>query len=130
MPQGENVERERSIEALIREHRKRKGEQLHLAVQFADPRHPKDVVLFEVFGGFGGGRIDPDKRFVEMALGESAIPLRPGGQLRFVLTSPEELREASSKGWRALAKLKKHDLVEVLYADSTGKALRPLLDSE
>jgi hypothetical protein len=119
------------IKALVEQHRKRKDEPLHLAVQFGDPRHPKDVLLLEVIGGFGGGQIDPDKRFLEVAMSASSVvQLPPGGELRFVFTSPEELKEASKKNWPALKRLKAKlakSLVAVHHADATGRALRALL---
>lgn len=129
MPSSDPVAR--SIKALVDKHKKRKDEPLHLAVEYKDPRHPKDVVLLEVIGGFGGGHVDPDKRFLEVAMSAtSAVKLPPGGQLRFVLTSPEELQEASGRHWPALERLKAtlaKTLVAVHHADAKGKILKSLL---
>lgn len=131
MPSALKPDTERSIKALVKEHRKRKDEPLHLAVEFRDPRHPKDILLFEVIGGFGGGHIDPNRRFLEVSMAAtSAVDMPPGGELRFVLTSPEELEEARHKNWPAFKRLKANlakTLVAVHHADSTGKSLQALL---
>jgi hypothetical protein len=117
-----------TIHALVQEHRKLKDEPLHLAVQLADPKHPTEIVLREVIGGFGGGHVDPDKQFLVVAVSPSTqIDLPPGGELRLVLTSPEELKEASTKNWPALQRLQKKTVVAVHHADKTGQALRALL---
>jgi len=129
MPSADPVAR--SIKALVAKHKKRKDEPLHLAVQYKDPKHPKDVFLFEVIGGFGGGHVDPDKRFLEVAMSATSdVTLPPGGQLRFVLTSPEELREANGRHWPVLKRLKatlSKTLVAVHYADAKGKRLKSLI---
>ncbi len=119
----------RTLEELVKAHQKLKDEPLHLALLLQDPRRPKDLVLFEVIGKFGGGHIDPNKRFVEVAMSaNSAVVLPEGGELRLVLTSPEELRVAIDKGWPMLERLKsRHDVVAVLYADALGKKLKPYL---
>jgi hypothetical protein len=104
-----------------------KDEPLHLAVQFSDPKHTEDLVLVEVLGGFGGGQVDPDRRFMEVEMPSSAIPLNEGGKLRLVLTSPEELRVASQKGWKALARLRGFKHMATLSHDKLGKELLPLL---
>lgn len=89
------------------------------------------MVLFEVIGNFGDGLIDPDKCFLEVAIPQtSALDLPPGSELRFVLTSPQELKAMSLKNWPALRRLKTwmaKSPVTVHHADSTGRALKPLL---
>jgi hypothetical protein len=132
MPAARKPEAKLSIKALVKAHRKVKGEPLHLAMEFRDPKRPKDILLFEVIGGFGGGHVDPDKRFLEVAMANTAVELAPGGELRFLFTSPQELEAANDKNWPAFKRLKANlakTLVAVHYADPTGEQLKKLLIS-
>jgi len=116
------------LKSLIREHRKRKDEPLHLAIQFEHARHKRDLCLFEVLGNFGSGSIHEDKKSFEVAFAAASVGSRLSSRdaLRLVLTSPEELREALRAGWASLAPIKKafaDDAATVLFSDSIGKRL-------
>jgi len=120
---------DRALAALVKTHRARTDEPLHLAVWLRDPRRPQDVIVFEVLGNFGGGHIDPNKRFLEVAMpANAAVPLPEGGALRFVLTSPEELKVAIAKAWPAWERLRdRYEPMRILYADAHGKPWAALL---
>lgn len=116
------------VKGLIREHRKRKDEPLHLAIHFQHARHKRDLCLFEVLGNFGGGSIDENKKLFEVAFAAATVGLQlpPGGALRLVLTSPEELREALRGDWASLTPIKKafsDEAATVVFSDSIGNSL-------
>ncbi len=113
-----------SVKELVDEHRLLKDGPLHLAIQLSDPRTKKDVILFEVIGGFGSGHIDPSKRFLKVGMATSKVPVAAGGELRFVLTSPEELQEAIAKNWKDVMWLKARLAnARVHHEDAKGKRL-------
>ena len=122
------------VEALVAKHRKLRNEPLHLAMQFADARHRGDVCLIEIIGGFGSGHINPDKRFLEVEMkpaGEAQLP--NGASLRFIFTSPEELKVADEKRWPALVTLRKRlasATTKVHYVDDVGRRLKALLHDQ
>src|SRR5450432_3630103 len=96
-----------AVRHLVAQHHKIKEEPLHLAVYYAPKRHPGDVFLLEVIGGFGGEHIDPEKKLFEFSYGStSGFPLPNSRNLRLVLTNPPEFREAVHANWRALVELR------------------------
>lgn len=116
------------LKSLIREHRKRKDEPLHLAIHFEHAKHKRDLCLFEVLGNFGSGSIHEDRKLFEVAFAAASVGQRlsPRRALRLVLTSPEELREALRMDWASLGPIKKaltDDAATVLFSDSIGKSL-------
>jgi len=96
-------------------------------VYFAPRRAKRDIFLFEVIDGFGGDAVDPERRLFEFAYGSTpAFPLRPGTNLRMILTNPTELEEALRDDWIGVGELRaarKAGRATVIYADARGKRL-------
>jgi hypothetical protein len=114
------------VEKLVKQHRKLRDEQLHLAVYFAPPNRPKrDIYLFEVIDDFGGGNIDPDKKLFSFAYGSTpGLPLPPGVSLRMILTNPADLDAATQGNWKRVGELRNArnaGKAIVIYADAKGK---------
>ena len=119
---------EREVRRLVQQHRRLRGDRLHLAVYLAPPnRSKRDIVLFEVSDDFGGGRIDPDKKLFTFAYGSTpGLPLPPGVSLWMILTNPAELDQAIEEDWKGISEIRKAEEAGkalVLYADATGKTL-------
>lgn len=113
------------VQKLVDQHRKLRGEHLHLAVYFAPPKRPKrDIYLFEVTDDFGGGQIDPDKKLFSFAYGSTpGLPLPTGVSLRMILTNPAELDAAIQGSWKRVGELRdarSAGKAIVLYADAKG----------
>jgi len=119
---------EEQVRDLVEQHRKLKNGRLHLAVYFAPARREKrDIYLFEVIDGFGGGQIDPDEKLFEFAYGSTpGFPLPDGTSLQMMVTHPEELDEAVNNHWRGLEvvrEARKLGRATLIYADAKGKKL-------
>lgn len=115
-----------AVKKLVNQHRALRGEHLHLAVYYAPPNRPKrDIYLFEVSDGFGGGRIDPDKKLFAFAYGSTpGLPLPKGVNLRMVLTNPIEMDQAIAEDWKRVQELcnaKAAGHATLLHADAAGK---------
>ncbi len=114
------------VKKLVEQHHKLRDEHLHLAVYFGPPNRPKrDIYLFEVIDGFGGGHIDPDKKLFSFAYGSTpGFPLPAGVSLRMILTNPAELDTAIQGNWKRVGELRNARSAGraiVLYADTVGK---------
>lgn len=117
-----------AVERLVEQHRELRNEHLHLAVYYAPPKRPKrDIYLFEVIDGFGGGDIDPDKKLFAFAYGSTpGVSLPEGVSLRMVLTNPLELDRAIEENWKRVTELREArqaGKAVVLYADTKGRKL-------
>ena len=123
----EETEEQKRLNELIAEHRKRKDEPLHLAISFPHRRHRKDICLFEVFGGFGDGQIDPKRAIFEILLFSNPNFRMPQDKnLRLFMTSPEELREALDHRWASLKPVQDalwSGQANVLFKDDQGAKL-------
>jgi hypothetical protein len=114
------------VEKLVRQHRKLRGEHLHLAVYLAPPKRPKrDIYLFELIDDFGGGHIDPDKQLFTFAYGSTpGLPLPHGVNLWMILTNPTELDQAIRENWKRLDEIrnaKKAGRTTILHDDAMGR---------
>jgi hypothetical protein len=114
------------VEKLVQQHRKLRGEHLHLAVYLAPPNRPKrDIYLFEVIDNFGAGHIDPDKKLFSFAYGSTpGFPLPQSVSLWMILTNPGELDKAIEENWKRVGELsnaRKAGKAVVLHADAKGK---------
>ena len=119
------------LRRLADEHLLLQDEPLHLAIAY-DPGHdPKDVFLFEVVGGFGGGAVNPDGNLFEVTYGTSSgFSSLNGEELHLVLTSPEELPVAVREQWPLaleVARAVRQGEFEVLYEDELGRKLLELV---
>jgi hypothetical protein len=115
-----------SVKELVKQHRKLRDEHLHLAVYFAPPNRPKrDIYLFEVIDGFGGGHVEENGKLFSFAYGSTpGFPLPEGVSLRMVLTHPAEIDKAIRENWKRIDELRKArraGKATVIYADSKGK---------
>lgn len=116
------------VRKLVEQHRAQWSKQLHLAVYFAPPKRPKrDVYLFEVIDGFGGGHVDPDRKLFRFAYGSTpGFPLPSGTSLQMVITNPNELDVAVHDNWKRIEEIRaarKIDKATVIYADAIGRKL-------
>jgi hypothetical protein len=123
---------EEQVRELVDQHRKLKNEPLHLAVYFAPVRRDKrDVFVFEVIEGFGGGEVDPDGALFEFGYGSTpGFPLPAEVNLRMVLTNPTEFQNAIDNDWKGVQELRaarKAGHAIVIHADAVGKRLWTLL---
>lgn len=117
-----------SVEELVKQHRKLRNGQLHLAVYLAPAKRPKrDICLFEVIDDFGGGQIDRDKKLFTFAYGSTpGFPLPAGVHLWMILTNPAELENAIKEDWPRVDEIRdarNAGKTVVLHADATGKKL-------
>jgi len=119
---------ERQVKRLVAQHRTQWNKQLHLAVYFAPPKRPKrDVYLFEIIDGFGGGHVDPDQKLFRFAYGSTpGFPLPPGASLQMVVTNPSELDEAVRDNWKRIDEIRaarQTGKATVIYTDAIGRKL-------
>jgi hypothetical protein len=119
---------EPQVKKLVAQHRTQWNKQLHLAVYFAPPKRPKrDVYLFEIIDGFGGGHVDPDQKLFRFAYGSTpGFPLPTGTSLQMVITNPNELDEALRDNWKRIEEIRaarKIGKATVIYSDVIGRKL-------
>lgn len=117
-----------AVEELVKQHRKLRKENLHLAVYLAPPnRSKKDVYLFEVMDDFGGGQVDPEKKLFTFAYSSTpGFPLPDGVNLWMILTNPAELDQAIEGNWTRLDEIRSArnaGRAIVIYEDTKGKKL-------
>ena len=120
---------EHQVRNLVSEHRKLKGERVVLAVYYApSARAADDVCLFEVIDGFGTNGPEPgDADLFRFGYTSTpGFPLPEGVSLRMVLASPEEVREAIRRGWKAIRDLRmarRKGRATVVFSDDEGDRL-------
>lgn len=111
----------------VEAHRGLEDETLRLALAFDPGRDSQDVFLFEVSDNFGSNSVSEDRAMLEASyLRPQDFPLRPGQNIRLILTNPPELRAALAEGWPAATEIRqaiRRGDFEILYQDSIGEGI-------
>jgi hypothetical protein len=111
---------------LVQAHQRLQDEPLHLAIAYDPGRERDHVFLFEIVGNFGSELIDPDRRFFEVGFSGAQVFMARPPDLRLVLTSPTEFREALRDGWPVIAELRRaiaSQRYQIMYQDDVGRRL-------
>jgi hypothetical protein len=112
------------LEQIVESHRKLQDHRLQLAVWF-DTDHRKDFHLFEVLGDFPPYD-EPSKFYTSRFESNFGFLIPTGGSLELIMTSTEELREALTKRYPQLTRLRKafgRNAARVIYCAPSMKRL-------
>ena len=112
------------VEKLVASHRKLPDHRLQLAIWF-EMDHRKDIHLFEVLSDFPP--YDEPSKFFTSRFDSSFDLLMPtGGHLEMIMTGPGELRDALTKRYPQLTRLRKafqRNAARVIYCAPSMKRL-------